>query len=144
MVDIERCKKCGAVIALVGRVHNCRQRPDAVSTAPTPPKPRPPKFGDAVNMPVSEMMARGINHANDVVASLKTKPLTEETFLAAAVEVKKQTPLKTKREPLAAQGAGPAPGKPARKKGTYTHRDPEKRKVYMRGLMKTRRAKEPA
>jgi hypothetical protein len=47
----ERCEKCGALIALVGRIHNCRPRPEAPAgtksklTKPceTKPETKPPE-----------------------------------------------------------------------------------------------------
>lgn len=110
---IERCPICNGVMALIGKAHNCVPRP---------------RFGDVVNVPLSEMPARGIGP-------------------------------KRARDPLSAQGAGPAPGravlaeppKPATAQvsraskavtsTTYDHRDPEQRREYQRDLMRKRRAK---
>ncbi len=103
------------MLAIVGRVHRCIPRePTEVGIPTTPPKPKP-RFGDVVNVPLSEMPARGIGP-------------------------------KRVREPLAAQGAGPAPAKPAKPRakkgeGVYGFRDADARRAYMRDYMKKRRAK---
>lgn len=100
MTDVERCPKCNGVLAIIGRVHLCR--PVEVGIPATKPR-----FGDVVNVPLSEMPARGIGP-------------------------------KRARDPLSAQGAGPAPAKKA--STTYDHRDPKLRREYQRELMRKRRA----
>lgn len=136
--EIERCPKCHGVIALIGRVHLCRPTPDWVlpsavvgrssagseqrsSNSPvagsSPAVPAKPRFGDVVNVPLSEMPARGIGPK----------------------EVRKAAEIRMEIKAAAAKAS-----KPRAKKGTATYagyKDPEQRRVYQRELMRKRRAK---
>lgn len=105
-----------------------------------------PKFGDAVNVPLSEMAARGIG---PMVAA----DLTEESFLAAAAQILADksvlrpthfvVPLdRLKAELAKGDPLYVPPKKPRAKYGTatYGNRDPDARRKYLREYMAKRRA----
>lgn len=118
--EIERCSKCGGVIALIGRVHLCR--PVGRSSAGSEQRSsNPPVAGSSPVVPAKPTFGEKL------IASVKE-----------GIEIVKAKP-KRARDPLLAQGAGPAPAKKAA--STYDHRDPAQRREYQRELMRKRRAK---
>lgn len=148
--EIERCLRCNGVLAIIGRMHNCVPRVALPVTAFRDnlyEEAAKPRFGDVVNVPLSEMPARGIGpkQPKDL-----TEAVLEEALEEAATSTKplaiKPTKVVLKRDPLSAQSAGPAPARPAKpraKKGTgvYGFRNADEHRAYMREYMRKRRAK---
>lgn len=127
----ERCPICGALLALVGRTHNCRPRNTEVGIPTTGPKP---KLSGGVLTEAG--VERVLKRLAAETPKLNLKPT--HFVLGSSSEV----------EPRAVNAvvAGSTPASPAKlraKKGTGTYpgyRDPGTRRVYMKDYMQKRRA----
>lgn len=132
-----RCPICGALLALVGRSHNCRPRNTEVGIPTTGPKPKL-SGGALTEAGVERVLKRlaaetpklTLKPTHFVVPLAKGASSFDHTAATAEFERCEEIVEGAIKKHRAAKGTGTYPG----------YRDPSTRRVYMKDYMQKRRA----